>query len=320
MTATEFTYQGADGQTIAAYRWDPDASPKAAVQVAHGASEHAMRYDRVARRLTDAGYVVYAADHRAHGRTGEEHGTLGVARPGGWEAIVDDAHVLTEHIAAEHPGIPIVLFGHSMGSFMAQQYFQRWGGDLVALVLSGTSGGLDLDEATMGMIAALGEGDGENQPSELFAAMFAGFNAPFADGDATGVRVAQPRRRRGAQVRRRPVVRLRPLERIRRRHARRERRRCGQPEAEANGSARDLPIYVMGGELRIPSVARTGLVGARARRPATRRSVRDPSRCQALPRRSPRDAQRRSTARRSRRISSPWIDALIGAGTDSATR
>lgn len=186
MTATGFTYEGADGQTIEAYRWDPVGAPRGAVQIAHGASEHAMRYDRVARRLADAGYVVYAADHRAHGRTAAEHGTLGVARPGGWEAIVDDLHVLTERIASEHPGVPIVLFGHSMGSFMAQQYFQQWGGDLAALVLSGTSGGLELDDATLGMITALGEGDGGDQPSEVFAAMFAGFNASFAGDGATG--------------------------------------------------------------------------------------------------------------------------------------
>jgi alpha-beta hydrolase superfamily lysophospholipase len=182
MTATEFTYQGSDDQTIAAYRWDPSGAPKAAVQIAHGAAEHAMRYDHVATRLTDAGCVVYAADHRAHGKTADEHGTFGVARPGGWGAIVDDMHVLTEHIRDEHPGVPVVLFGHSMGSLLAQEYFQRWGDELAGLVLSGTSGGLDLDEATLGIITALGEGDAADQPSEVFAAMFAGFNVPF-DGD-----------------------------------------------------------------------------------------------------------------------------------------
>ena len=140
MTATEFTYQGTDDQTIAAYRWDPSGAPKAAVQIAHGASEHAMRYDHVAGRLTQARYAVYAADHRAHRNTAHEHGILRLARPGGWDAIVDDMHVLTERIRAEHPDVPVVLFGHSMGSFLAQEYFQRWGDKLAGLVLSGTSG------------------------------------------------------------------------------------------------------------------------------------------------------------------------------------
>lgn len=187
MEPSEYTIEADDGQVIAVSRWNDDSRPpQGVVQIAHGAAEHAMRYDRVARRLVAAGYAVYANDHRAHGRTGARHGTLGVARPGGWTAIVDDLHLLTRHIAAQHPGVPIVLFGHSMGSMMAQEYLQRWGGDLAGLVLSGTTGGLALDDATLGVVVALGEGEGADQPSEVFAAMFGGFNEPFAGPDATG--------------------------------------------------------------------------------------------------------------------------------------
>lgn len=184
--ATPFTYDGADGQTISAYSWLPDGAPKAVLQITHGAAEHAARYGRVAEHLSAVGYAVYGQDHRAHGRTADEHGQFGVARPGGWNAIVDDTHRLTEHIAGEHPGVPIVLFGHSMGSFIAQAYIQRWGADLAGVVLSGTAGGLGLDDATIGMIVTFGEGDGHDQPSEVFGAMFAGFNEPFASDDATG--------------------------------------------------------------------------------------------------------------------------------------
>jgi alpha-beta hydrolase superfamily lysophospholipase len=187
MQQSEFTIEGTDGQTVVVSRWDDESRPsKAAVQIAHGASEHALRYDRVARRLVAAGYAVYANDHRAHGRTADRHGAFGVARPGGWEAILDDLHVLTGHIAAEQPDVPIVLFGHSMGSMLAQGYLQRWGGEIDALVLSGTTGGLDLDEATLALVVGLGDGEGADQPSEVFAAMFAGFNEPFANDDATG--------------------------------------------------------------------------------------------------------------------------------------
>lgn len=184
--ATQLTYDGADGQTISAHAWLPDGTPKAVLQITHGASEHVARYGRVADRLTAAGYGVYGQDHRAHGRTADEYGQFAVARPGGWDAIIDDTHRLTELIAREHPGVPIVLFGHSMGSFIAQAYLQRWGDDLAGLVLSGTSGGLGLDDATIAMIVAFGDGDGADQPSEVFAAMFAGFNEPFTSDDATG--------------------------------------------------------------------------------------------------------------------------------------
>ena len=186
MAATEFTFEGYEGQTIAGYRWDPAGAPKAAVQIAHGAAEHAMRYDRVASRLAEHGYVVYANDHRAHGRTADEHGTFGVARPGGWRAIVEDLHVLTDLIRRDHPDLPIVFFGHSMGSMMGQEYIRRWGDGLTGAVLSGTTGGLALDDATMQLVTALGEGDGADEPSEVFAAMFAGFNEPFTGDDATG--------------------------------------------------------------------------------------------------------------------------------------
>lgn len=186
MERTEFTYEGVDGQTVAAYSWASTGSPKAVVQITHGAAEHAARYGRVADRLVAAGYAVYAQDHRAHGRTATEYGRFGVARPGGWDAIIDDTHRLTEHIMAERPGVPIVLFGHSMGSMIAQAYLQRWGGDLTALVLSGTTGGRARNDAALERIRSLSEGDGADEPSEVFAGMFAAFNQPFADAESTG--------------------------------------------------------------------------------------------------------------------------------------
>ena len=187
MQTSHFTLNAPDGQQIACYRWSSESvTPRAVVQIEHGAAEHAGRYGRVAERLVAAGYEVFANDHRAHGRTADQFGTFGVARPGGWSAIIDDVHLLTQHITHELPGLPVVLFGHSMGSMIAQAYVQRWGGELGALVLSGTAGGLGLDDATLSMVVALGEGDGADQPSEVFAAMFGGFNEPFTAPNATG--------------------------------------------------------------------------------------------------------------------------------------
>jgi len=180
MQETSFVLEAHDGQSIACYQWSGDAAPKAVVQIAHGASEHAARYRRFAEALVDAGYAVVANDHRAHGRTADDFGRFGVARPGGWFAIIEDVRTLNQHIQSEFPGLPIVLFGHSMGSMIAQRYLQKWGGGLTALVLSGTTGGLGLDQATLDMIVGIGAGDQADQPSEIFAAMFAGFNEPFA--------------------------------------------------------------------------------------------------------------------------------------------
>jgi alpha-beta hydrolase superfamily lysophospholipase len=67
MPSSTFSYTSADGAQIAAYRWDPAGAPRAAVQVTHGMGEHARRYEHVARALNEAGFVVYAQDHRGHG-------------------------------------------------------------------------------------------------------------------------------------------------------------------------------------------------------------------------------------------------------------
>jgi alpha-beta hydrolase superfamily lysophospholipase len=140
----------------------------------------------VGEALTRAGYGVYAVDHRGHGRTAADFGRFGVARPGGWNAIVDDLHTLTAHIGEEHPGVSVVLMGHSMGSMMSQEYLQRWSAELAGVVLSGTTGGSVLDDSMLAGIVSMGEGEAADQPSEVFSAMFAGFNEPFSSSDATG--------------------------------------------------------------------------------------------------------------------------------------
>ncbi len=139
MDEAVFSFSAADGTDVAAYRWTGDGPPKAIVQIAHGMGEHAARYRRLAEALTAAGYVVYANDHRGHGKTAgsaDHHGDLGA---GGWTGLVGDLGELTAIARREHPGIPLVLVGHSMGSFALQGYLLDHSADLDAAVLSGTS-------------------------------------------------------------------------------------------------------------------------------------------------------------------------------------
>jgi alpha-beta hydrolase superfamily lysophospholipase len=139
MDETTFTMTSSDGEEVFVYRWAGEGEPKAIVQLAHGMGEHAARYRRFAEALTGAGYVVHANDHRGHGRTAnavERQGSLGAA---GWTGLIDDMAALTARARAEHPGIPLVLLGHSMGSFALQQYLLDRHADIDAAVLSGTS-------------------------------------------------------------------------------------------------------------------------------------------------------------------------------------
>lgn len=135
-----FRFSGADGADIAGFRWsDESARPRAILQVAHGMGEHARRYPGPLAPLITAGWVVYADDHRGHGLTAPTPEDLGDFGEGGAELVVEDLHKLTMLARAEHPGLPLVLLGHSLGSFFAQAYVFDHSADIDGLVLSGTA-------------------------------------------------------------------------------------------------------------------------------------------------------------------------------------
>src|SRR5258706_8950023 len=119
VTETRFRYEGADGKGLAGFVWDDAAPAKAVLQLAHGAGEHAGRYRERLASLVEAGYRIYAADHRGHGLTsGMTH--LGDFGPGGAAAAVDDMAVLARRARAENPSLPLILMGHSMGAMFSQ--------------------------------------------------------------------------------------------------------------------------------------------------------------------------------------------------------
>jgi len=138
MPSSTFSYASSDGAQITAYRWDPAGEPRAVIQLTHGMGEHAQRYDYVARALNDAGFAVYAQDQRGHGASADP-AALGDLGPGSWPALVDDIGLLSAYIRARHPGLPLILLGHSMGSFAVQQYLLDHSGDVDGVVLTGTA-------------------------------------------------------------------------------------------------------------------------------------------------------------------------------------
>lgn len=118
--------------------------PRGAVQLLHGVGEHAGRYVVLAQALADAGFVVYADDHRGHGRTGmAQHGgdagRLGRLGPGGLRAALAACRQFTDLIRAENPGLPLVLLGHSWGSFLSQMLLDDRPEAYDAVVLSGSA-------------------------------------------------------------------------------------------------------------------------------------------------------------------------------------
>jgi alpha-beta hydrolase superfamily lysophospholipase len=153
MRADTFTFKVEDQKELFVYRFRPDEGTKvkAVVHIAHGMAEHAGRYARVAEALVEAGYAVYADDHRGHGKTAvsqaggrpgapSDDGELGWMGPDGFRRAVQDLQQLLVFEKAENPGLPAVLFGHSMGSYFTQAFLIEAGASLRAAVLSGTGG------------------------------------------------------------------------------------------------------------------------------------------------------------------------------------
>ncbi|MBN9044792.1 MAG: alpha/beta hydrolase [Rhizobiales bacterium] len=94
--------------------------PRAVVQICHGLAEHSARYGRFAAALAEAGYHVYAQDHRGHGVNIGARMPKGMfAKKDGWRAAIGDVAALNHTVRAAHPGLPVVLFGHSMGGLIA---------------------------------------------------------------------------------------------------------------------------------------------------------------------------------------------------------
>ena len=101
MQPEELTLTADDGAALAVYRWQPTAaSPRGAVQIAHGMAEHAARYAPLAEALVAEGYLVHAHDHRGHGKTASSDHELGwFGAHEGWARAVADVHALNRFVA-----------------------------------------------------------------------------------------------------------------------------------------------------------------------------------------------------------------------------
>lgn len=134
MTTTPATendeFDGVAGR-IFVRRWR-SAQPRFVTLVAHGYGEHSGRYEHVAAELVALGADVYAPDHLGHGRSAGESALVDDL-----EVLVTDLHTVADRARAEHPDLPMVLVGHSLGGLIATRFAQRYRGELTALVLSG---------------------------------------------------------------------------------------------------------------------------------------------------------------------------------------
>jgi len=168
-----------DDHLIHIVKFSPDTPPIGHVHLLHGMVEHIGRYDDFATFLMNKGFVVTGHDHRGHGITAEKNGQYGYfADKVGFERVAEDVREVLLHVRVDMGDIPLLLFGHSMGSFIARRYMQKYSDSLTKVVLSGTTfnpGFMgDLGKAVGKLVSALKSPESEG--ALLNSMAFGGFN------------------------------------------------------------------------------------------------------------------------------------------------
>ena len=184
MQATTFEFESIDGSKIFARRWTPetDETINGVLQISHGMAEHSNRYAQFAEFMTSNGFVVYANDHRGHGKNVDNVDKLGFIAPeNGWQLVVEDVFSLNKLIKKENNGLPVFLLGHSFGSVTARASMSKYGKIFDGIILSGTTGTSKLLISAGKIISSLqGLFVGKDKKSKLMDSMsFKDFNNHF---------------------------------------------------------------------------------------------------------------------------------------------
>lgn len=150
----ELRYPAANGKdTICAQIWRDDAEkPRFVLQIVHGMCEYIGRYNGFAEYMVQHGAAVCGNDHTGHGKSKGKDGYGYFAKKSGDRCLVADVRTMNEIIRKRFPGVPVVMLGHSMGSFICRSYITKYGEELAGIVLSGTAGGNPL--SGLGMLLA----------------------------------------------------------------------------------------------------------------------------------------------------------------------
>ena len=176
--------RGAGRVSASLFTPDPEAMPRAVVQISHGMCEHMGRYEDFAAWLCSRGFVVCGNDHLGHRNTvllnGEKLGYFGPK--GSARYLVEDLERLRLLVSQRYPGLPYFLLGHSMGSFIARLYAAGYGSALTGLILSGTAGHNPLTAAGRALAASISAVKGPQYVSGALYRMANGrFNKNFPD-------------------------------------------------------------------------------------------------------------------------------------------
>lgn len=166
----DIRYDSKDGRSrIAGYIYtNPNVTPFCVLQLSHGMTEHIPRYEIFAAYLAANGVAVCGNDHMGHGSSAELDDDLGFfGRKGGREDAIDDLKTMNDKIREMFPGLPVVLLGHSMGSFFARQYAVKYPKSINGLIISGTGGPNPLAGIGIGLTSMLSKTRGPRYRSGM---------------------------------------------------------------------------------------------------------------------------------------------------------
>ena len=144
-----------------------DVPVRAVLQLSHGMCEYVRRYEPMAKFYAAHGIVLAGNDHLGHGQSAKpgEYGHYGM--PGGRFYLLQDLHTMNTRLHEKFPGVPIFLYGHSMGSFYARWYAERWPDTIRGLILSGTAGPRMLNVVGQGVATVLAALEGPQTVSHF---------------------------------------------------------------------------------------------------------------------------------------------------------
>lgn len=178
LTVREFSYRTTHGNAVG-WIYQPAGTVRAAVQICHGMCEHMGRYHEFMRYLAKCGYAVCGTDHPGHGRTAGNNQLGFFASDEGGRLLLENQHIFYKIIQKEL-GCPVVMLGHSMGSFVARLFASRYPGALSGLILSGTGRAVPLlGAATLLAQRSIAKNGPQYVDCALDQFVFGLFNKPF---------------------------------------------------------------------------------------------------------------------------------------------
>lgn len=179
---SEKVFVSFDGKEIHYREWKPEGEVKGILQIVHGMAEGISRYEGIGEFMSSKGYLVFGDDHRAHGAT--DPGRTGYCDGDVFHDTLRDLDGLSKEYKSAYPGVPLVVFGHSYGSFLTQRYIQLYGADADGFIVGGSAYMKDITVPAGRLVSAFGCLFGrKKKPAKLLnKASFDVYNKKFAEG------------------------------------------------------------------------------------------------------------------------------------------